>query len=45
VFDVGETSLVTDDIRELTKTGYTVESKYILYYGICPECSDKTIGD
>ncbi len=45
VLDVGETSSVIDDSRELSRAGYTVESKYIIYYGTCPDCSSKKEDD
>ena len=40
VCDVVRTSpTADDDSRELARAGYTVESKFTVYYGSCPECS------
>lgn len=41
VFDVSENNSFSDENRALVKAGFTVESKYVLYYGICPECSSE----
>lgn len=39
IVDLKESSSFADESRELTKMGYTVSSKYVIYYGFCPNCS------
>ena len=43
VIDVDEKNQSSDFSSELSEMGFTVESRYILYYGICPECKDKKL--
>ncbi len=43
VYDICDKQITFDFSSELSGTGYIVESKFILYYGICPECSEKKI--
>lgn len=39
VIDVSEPFSAADYSRELAKQGFTTESRFIIYYGLCPECS------
>lgn len=41
VYDVNDKNTLADDCSELAKSGFIVDSKYILYFGICPKCSVK----
>lgn len=43
VYDVGADATSSDCTSKLSEKGFTVESKYILYYGICPECKMKNL--
>ena len=38
VIDVDDESMSSDFTSRLSEKGFTVESRYVLYYGICPEC-------
>ena len=40
VYDVGHLQSQVEHISELTNAGFLVESKYIIYYGKCPNCSN-----
>lgn len=39
VSDVRDSNIAYSENRELESAGYTVESRYVIYYGLCPECS------
>ncbi len=39
VYDVKDSSQITEEFSQLAKQGFTVENKYVIYYGICPKCS------
>lgn len=40
VYDIDDKkSTLTDDCKELAKAGFTVQSKYVIYYGLCNKCS------
>ena len=43
VFDVGSQTSDSDFTSELSRMGFTVQSSYIICYGLCPECSKKEI--
>ncbi len=44
VYDVGtESDNNSDYSSELSEMGFAVQSKYVLYYGICPECLKKNL--
>lgn len=45
VADVKGSSTAYSDNRELESAGYKIESKYVLYYGLCPECSKNRADD
>lgn len=38
VYDVDDNTNLTEDCALLMKNGFFVESKFVLYYGICPNC-------
>lgn len=39
VVDVAEAIGAIDENKELIRSGYVIQSKYLIYYGMCPECS------
>ncbi len=39
IVDLRENGSFADENRELTRMGYTVNSRYVIYYGYCPNCS------
>ncbi|MCH5297491.1 MAG: transcriptional repressor [Ruminococcus sp.] len=41
ISDVKDSNTAYSENRELENAGYTVESRYVIYYGLCPECSKK----
>ncbi|MCD8026835.1 MAG: transcriptional repressor [Clostridiales bacterium] len=41
VYDVEDTAEQADDCSALAEKGFAVESKFVLYYGICPKCTVK----
>lgn len=43
VFDIGSDDSDSGIASELSERGFSVESRYILYYGICPDCKNKNI--
>ena len=43
VFDIGNDNIDSGIASELSERGFSVESRYILYYGICPDCKNKNI--
>ncbi len=43
VFDAGTLNSHSDFTSELSQKGFTVQSSYLICYGICPECSKKDI--
>ncbi len=43
VYDIGNQQTSSDLTRELLESGFTVESQLIMYYGICPECSEENL--
>lgn len=45
VCDVGDSNAAYSENRELESAGYKVESKYVIYYGLCPECSNNRAND
>ena len=45
VYDVGTQNSHSDFTSELSKMGFSVQSSYIICYGICPECSKKDINN
>ncbi len=45
VYDVENKLLPADEFSELADKGFAVESKYVLYYGICPKCTSESAPD
>lgn len=45
VIDIGENDCADSEARRLCKAGYTVESRLVLYYGVCLECSAKSAAE
>ena len=45
VCDVSESGTVCSENRELERAGYKIESRYVIYYGLCPECSNQRADD
>lgn len=43
VYDVEEKLSNTEHNSELLDSNFIVESRYIIYYGICPDCSENNI--
>lgn len=41
ISDIRDTNVAYSENRELKNAGYTIESRYVIYYGQCPECSKK----
>lgn len=40
VYDVGHLHSQAEHISQLTEAGFLVESRYIIYHGKCPKCSN-----
>lgn len=45
VLDVSESGSAYSENRELENAGYSIESRFVIYYGLCPECSNKRDDD
>lgn len=43
VFDVCNNDESSNFDSELAEKGFTVESRYVLYYGICPKCKKNSL--
>ncbi len=43
VYDIGDKGNFSDNCSELAESGFRVESKYVLYYGICPKCLENSL--
>lgn len=41
VIDISENGCTDREAGRLSQAGYTVESRLVLYYGVCPKCSAK----
>ncbi|MEE1219426.1 MAG: transcriptional repressor [Ruminococcus sp.] len=39
VYDVEENNIQADELNRLNNNGFKIQSRFVIYYGLCPNCS------
>lgn len=39
VYDVEENNIQADELNRLKNNGFKIQSRFVIYYGLCPNCS------